>query len=280
MLLAHAKPFTLNNAFSFDVLPNRDCTSFAELYGLVDAPSFFRGTLRYKGFCERMLAVSRIGMLEPSRPDCKSATCLRDWLAQLLGLQPGAPQAEVRAAVQKRLEEGDQEKDGKAFAVLGLEFVGWLGLLSDAPMPQGASTESPIDVLAKLLQREETAYKPGERDMCVMRHELDVERHDGVRERRTATMIEYGEPGGHTAMSRTVGLTAAICAQLVLDGPDRFGVGVQRPLRPEWYNPVLQQLEVEGIQMEESTEELPPPIGDSDASAAANRGAPMVMAKL
>merc|ERR1719379_1373601 len=64
-LLAHAQAITLNNAFAFDVLPNRDSTVFAQLYGIPDAPSFFRGTLRYSGFCTRMFALARLGLLDP-----------------------------------------------------------------------------------------------------------------------------------------------------------------------------------------------------------------------
>mmetsp|Transcript_49720 Transcript_49720/g.155598 ORF Transcript_49720/g.155598 Transcript_49720/m.155598 type:complete len:116 (+) Transcript_49720:2-349(+) len=92
--------------------------------------------------------------------------------------------------------------------------------------------------------------------MVVMRHELTVERASGAVEKLVSTLVEYGEPSGHTAMARTVGLTAAICAQLVLDGPQRFGVGVQRPLRAAWYDPVLRLLEGEGIALEERTEVL------------------------
>jgi saccharopine dehydrogenase-like NADP-dependent oxidoreductase len=91
-LLASAKPLMLNNAFSFDVLPNRDCTVFADLYGLSDAPTFFRGTFRYHGFCSRMLALARLGLLEPGPVPSLMASrdarwSCRDWLAQVLGLQ-------------------------------------------------------------------------------------------------------------------------------------------------------------------------------------------------
>lgn len=252
-LLAHSKPMTLNNAFAFDVLPNRDSTAFAKLYGLADAPSFYRGTLRYQGFCQRMLALARLGLLESGpRAELKAAADERlplcKWLARLLGASPADGKPALREAVRSRL--------GSDCAQLGLEFVTWLGLLGDEPVPEDIPADSPVDVVAQLLQRQEMAYQPGERDMVVMRHELTVERSDGALEKRVATLVEYGEPKGHTAMARTVGLTAAICAQLVLDSPQRFGVGVQRPLRAEWYEPVLRVLEGEGIAMEERTEIL------------------------
>jgi len=252
-LLAHAKPMTLNNAFAFDVLPNRDSTAFARLYGLADAPTFFRGTLRYQGFCERMLALARLGLLETGpKPELKAMVGerppLRTWLARLIGASPGNGAAALREAVKASL--------GEDCAQLGLGFVEWLGLLGDEPLPANTPADAPLDVVAQLLQRQEMAYQPGERDMVAMRHELTVERANGALEKCISTLVEYGEPRGHTAMARTVGLTAAICAQLVLDSPQRFGAGVQRPLRAEWYEPVLRSLEAEGIAMEERTEIL------------------------
>lgn len=247
-LLTHSRPLTLNNAFALDVLPNRDSTAFANLYGLADAPSFFRGTLRYHGFCERMQALVQLGLLEQGpRPELKElatsgrpCSC-RQWFAQCLGV--GEAEGDLRAAVRTRLCADS--------AGLGIEFVTWLGLLSNMPVPKSAGIDSPIDVVAKLLQREDMSYLPGERDMVIMHHLLEVEYDGGQRESRTATLIEYGAPGGATAMAKTVGLTAAIAAQLILDDPGRFGVGVQRPLRSEWYTPVLELLAREGIRLEE-----------------------------
>jgi len=286
-LLANSKPLTLNNALAFDVLPNRDSTAFAELYGLSHAPTFFRGTLRYRGFCDRMLAVARLGLLEPGPiatlgPLTSSGQqpMRRQWFAALLGL-PSDDVASLRKALQERLCSGGLSKEQ---VEVGEEFVGWLGLLSDTPLPASATPlDSPIDVTMALLKREEMSYLPGERDMVAMYHELVVERANGAVERRTATLIEYAEPNGATAMSRTVGLTSAIVAQLVLDNAAPFGTGVQRPLRKEWYEPVLQHLDGEGIRMDERTELLRPPSVVTPAistSGAAGASQPVFAAKL
>lgn len=243
-LLAHVEPLMLNNALVLDVLPNRDSTTFADLYGLAKAPSFFRGTLRYKGFCNRMLALSRVGLLDTERRgELATAVSWKDWVAKLVG-SSSTDIRELRDVLEQRM--------GSDLAEDGVEFMSWLGLLDDAPLPQSTSSDSPIDVLTSLLQRSDMAYQQGERDMVVMRHELVVERANGGRERRESTLIEYGGIDGSTAMAKTVGITAAICAQLVLDGPPgRFGVGVQRPLQPEWYGSVMDKLADEGVRMQE-----------------------------
>eukprot|EP00446_Apocalathium_sp_SHHI-4_P049164 CAMPEP_0177393224 /NCGR_PEP_ID=MMETSP0368-20130122/54833_1 /TAXON_ID=447022 ORGANISM="Scrippsiella hangoei-like, Strain SHHI-4" /NCGR_SAMPLE_ID=MMETSP0368 /ASSEMBLY_ACC=CAM_ASM_000363 /LENGTH=801 /DNA_ID=CAMNT_0018859385 /DNA_START=3 /DNA_END=2408 /DNA_ORIENTATION=- len=249
-LFASGKPMTLNNALAFDVLPNRDSTAFAELYGMPEVPTFFRGTLRYRGYCERMIAVARLGLLELGPveqllPLKEKSPTRRQWFAQLLGCVAD-DDTMLDAAMSERLGSGSDAEVGK-------EFIGWLGLLSDEALPQ-ALAENPIDVTTALLNRAEMLYQPGERDMVAMYHELVVERSDGAIERHTATLIEYAEPHGVTAMAKTVGITAAIAAQLVLDNPAPFGVGVQRPLTKVWYEPMLRILEGEGIRMEERCE--------------------------
>lgn len=276
-LLGHTRPFMLNNAFAFDVLPNRDSTVFAELYGLTEAPTFFRGTLRYHGFCERMLALARLGLLEPGpvaalRHVAAEAPTRRGWLAALLGVS-GAP-GKLYAAVREKL-------GGDGACEVGLDFLTWLGFLSEEPLPAGVPADSPIDVITKLLDRPEMSYQTGERDMVAMYHELLVERRDGGLERRTATLVEYAQPQGATAMARTVGLTAAICAQLVLDDAAAFGAGVQRPLSKVWYEPVLRRLGAEGIRLEERVEQVQTPApAAAGSSAAASAGAAVFASKL
>ena len=90
---------------------------------------------------------------------------------------------------------------------------------------------------AALSTCEAMKYKEEERDMIVMHHELLVKMKDGSYSRRLATMFEYGNDKG-TAMARTVGITTAIGAQMVLDKtiPETL-TGVHRPFLPEVYLP-------------------------------------------
>ncbi|MCP5055053.1 MAG: hypothetical protein GY940_48255 [bacterium] len=61
-------------------------------------------------------------------------------------------------------------------------------------------------------------------------------------EKRTATMYVEGIPYGASAMSRAVGLPAAIGARLVLEGKIK-GVGPHiPPTLPGLYQPVLDEL--------------------------------------
>ncbi len=89
---------------------------------------------------------------------------------------------------------------------------------------------------------EKLTYKPGERDMVVLFHEFKAWfEKDNHYEALTSTLVDYGVRYGDSSMSRTVSLPAAIAARLILDGkiPQR---GVLRPVHPEIYNPVLDEL--------------------------------------
>ena len=54
--------------------------------------------------------------------------------------------------------------------------------------------------------------------MVIMHHIFGVEKSDGKKEQRTSTMIAYGDPQGYSAMAKTVGLPAAIAAEMILNG--------------------------------------------------------------
>ena len=101
-----------------------------------------------------------------------------------------------------------------------------------------------MDVLAERLA-EKCPYAEGERDMIVLHHEFDVD-YDGRGEHVTSTLVDFGVPGGDSAMARTVSLPAAIATRLILEGKITL-TGVQIPVVPEIYEPVLAELERFGI---------------------------------
>jgi hypothetical protein len=108
--------------------------------------------------------------------------------------------------------------------------------------------------MLKLIRRK-LQMPPGSRDMVVLHHELEAEFPDQGprRERLSATLIEYGQPGGTTAIARTVGLPVAVAAKLLLT--DRLPLtGCHIPTHPAVYEPVLRELEDNGLRFAESTE--------------------------
>ena len=116
-------------------------------------------------------------------------------------------------------------------------------------MPQSVST--PLDLFALLLGKR-LAYKPGERDLVVLSHEIIARsrRAPEDEEVHTASLVAYGAAGA-SAMARTVGLPVAFAALHVLDGGVRTR-GVHGPTDREVYAHILRRLEEAGLGMKET----------------------------
>jgi len=95
-------------------------------------------------------------------------------------------------------------------------------------------------------------FRPGERDMLVMHHEV-VGAFPGRTERITMDLVDFGIPHGDSAMARTVALPVAIGVKHVLQGTFQAR-GVLAPVLPEIYRPILAELEALGISCSERTE--------------------------
>ena len=89
-----------------------------------------------------------------------------------------------------------------------------------------------------------------ERDMVVMQHLFLASYPDGKREVITSRMLDFGTPATNTSIARTVALPAAMAVKMILTGRIKLS-GVYRPVLPELYNPILDELALNGIKMEE-----------------------------
>jgi saccharopine dehydrogenase-like NADP-dependent oxidoreductase len=240
-LFTHHWPAEVSGFGMLEVYPNRDSIPYIQRYGIDGVKSMFRGTLRYPGWCDTLKAIVDLGLLD-DRPE------------------PGVAGRPYRALIEDRVASSDGRSLPEATAAhLGLaggskviSDLRWLGLFSEEPVPEGITSR--LDALGHRML-EQMQYGPGERDMLVMQHEFVAEFADR-RERITSTMIDYGVPGGDTSMSRTVGLPAAIAARKAVQGEIDL-TGVQVPVLPEIYRPILAELADLGIRFTETREEVP-----------------------
>ncbi len=237
-------PVTVEGAvIDFEGYPNRDSLPYLETYGLTGARTMFRGTLRYAGWCEVMNGVKALGLLGEEVWEDLEGLTYRQFTARLLG----------GAGVDVRSEAA--EKLGVSPDAPVVRDLDWLGFFGDDPLTIGRG--APVDVLtARMLEK--MSYAPGERDMLVLQHQFLAEypatsAQLAKSEHIVSTMIDFGIPGGDTSMSRTVGLPAAIGVKLILQGAITL-TGVQVPVVPEIYEPVLDELESMGIHFSESWE--------------------------
>jgi len=103
---------------------------------------------------------------------------------------------------------------------------------------------SPADILQFALEKK-LALQPADRDMVVMLHEIEYEIEGQKREIKSSLLVK-GENALQTAMAKTVGLPLGIAAKLILKG-DIKSTGLQIPIIPDIYEPVLKELRAEGI---------------------------------
>ena len=95
--------------------------------------------------------------------------------------------------------------------------------------------------------------KSEDKDMIVMQHQFEYRLPDNPAssvERITSSLVVKGEDQVYTAMAKTVGLPVAIAAGLILDGKIKTP-GVLIPTIKEIYEPVMKELEHQGIRFEE-----------------------------
>jgi len=223
-LLPSMRDVELANDFQLRGYANRDSTLYKQQYAIPEVKTLLRGTLRYPGFGPVMQAAKDLGLLsnDPFVPEPPSSW--KHWF-----------RTQVKRRDIEQLTEGSEL--WQAFS--------WLGCLEDTPM-QG---RSPIEAFCRLLQ-ERLSYKEGERDMIAMQHRFVVKAKNGEKRYIKSTLIEKGEPDGFSAMAKTVGLPAAIAADLILSNViTRRGVCI--PVTPDIYKPILEQLRRLNIMMDE-----------------------------
>jgi saccharopine dehydrogenase-like NADP-dependent oxidoreductase len=234
-LFANPERVTVPGAGEFEGYPNRDSLPYQDLYGLQDVKTMFRGTLRNLGHCESWYHWVKLGLFDAEPRAELAGLTYRSWIQAIAG---GGP---VEEALAKRLGVAG---DHPAIAKLA-----WLGLFEDAPIP--ISEGGNVDVMA-VRMRERCALGEDERDMIVLQHEFLIEAPTGPL-RVYSTLIDFGIPGGDSAMARTVSLPVAIATRLMLQGAVGE-TGVIAPIQPAVYNPILDELERLGIRCEERSE--------------------------
>ncbi len=237
-LFGHYWEVKIDNLGVFEAYPNRDSPAYRSIYGIESARTVFRGTLRYLGHCRLWKKMVEMGLLDDAPRANPAGTTLAEFTRRLLGVRAGR---DLRVAAAEKLGLPPDSE-----VLLKLD---WLGFFGTDPVP--IERGSGLDVLAAQLQKK-LQYKRGERDMIVLRHEFSAEFPGGRRESITSTLIDFGVPGGDSAMSRTVSLPAAIAARLVLEGAiDARGVRI--PIDKAIYGPILSELEAFGVRCVERT---------------------------
>ena len=224
---------TIDGYGRFEAYANRDSLSYQEIYGLQNALTIFRGTIRRVGYSRAWNVFVQLGLTDDSyQIDDSENMTYREFINLFLPYHP-TDSVEVKLRLLLNIQQDDIVWDK-------LEELD----IFNATKKIGLKNATPAQVLEKILS-EKWTLQSHEKDMIVMYHKIGYEL-EGEKKQIDATMVCIGDDQIHTAMAKTVGLPLAIATLQILNGKIKTP-GVQMPITEEVYGPILTELESYGI---------------------------------
>ena len=219
---------------SMEVYPNRDSLPYIDIYGIPEVKTMYRGTFRYKNWCEALDALKALNLTSYDKYQLKGKS-YAEFTAEAAGIDQSKG---VKLAIAEKLNVPSTS--------IALEAIEWLGLLSDQPIH--LEEGSPFDVVSDLMI-EKMMLGENQRDMVIMQHIFNVKNANGEREQIKSSLTDFGD-NKYTSIAKTVALPAAIGVKMILDEKINT-TGVHIPIKKEIYDPILTELELLGIKMKE-----------------------------
>ena len=221
----------------FEVYANRDSLKYQSAYGLNDAKTLYRGTMRRVGFSRAWNMFVQLGMTDDEYTiDDSENMSYRDFVNAYLPYSP-TDSVELKFRHALKIDQDD----------IMWEKLEELDIFS-ATKKVGLKKATPAEILQKILMDKWT-LNPGEKDMIVMYHKFGYELK-GEKKQIDSTMVTLGEDDTYTAMAKTVGLPLAIVTLAILNEKIKT-YGVQIPLKKEVYVPTMKELKEYGILFKE-----------------------------
>jgi len=217
----------------FEGYANRDSLKYRSVYGLDDALTLYRGTLRRVGFSKSWNMFLQLGMTDDTYVMENTETMsYREFTNSFLPYHP-TDSVELKLRHILKIDQDDIQWD---------KLVE-LDLFNDEKIV-GLRNATPAQILEKILS-DSWSLAHDDKDMIVMYHKIGYELN-GQQQQIDATMVCIGDDQTYTAMAKTVGLPVAMAALQILNG-NITTPGVQLPLRREVYLPILKELEEFGV---------------------------------
>lgn len=221
----------------FEAYANRDSLKYREIYGLQNAETCYRGTIRRVGFSKAWDVFVQLGMTDDTYIlDDSEHLSNRDFVNLFLPYHP-TDSVEIKLRHQLKIDQDDVIWD----KLLELD-------LFSKSVVTGLKNATPAQMLEKILSYKWT-LQPEDKDMIVMYHKIGYE-INGEQKQIDSTMVCLGDDQTYTAMAKTVGLPVAIATLKILNGEIKT-TGVQLPISKEVYLPILKELEQYGVVFKE-----------------------------
>ncbi len=214
----------------YEVYPNRDAIKYQKIYGLEEAEEIYRGTIRRIGFCDAWNVLVQMGITDDEVViENNGKLTYHQWTASFF-----ANKRDLSSALVELIQAGDVHKI--------MAQLKWLGLFESEIIPFQSATSAQI--LQNLLM-DKWKLKPDERDLILMQHEFEYTQQE-QNYCEVATLAYKGQDAVNTAMTKLVGLPLGIFVKNVLLSNISL-TGVQIPITPEVYHPILLELADHGV---------------------------------
>lgn len=244
-LMDSVQDITFLPGFNLEGFPNRDSTMYRDIYGINNAHTVLRGTLRYKGYSEVVKGLIKLGLINnephPSLHPRGPEITWKQFMCTLLGQQDNILTSNLKNLLFEQLNRSEYQ----------VEAIEKLGLLEEEPL---VKLSTPLDTLTHYLSNKLT-YQPFEKDCIILRHNVEIQWPDNKKELRQINLVVYGDVNGYSAMAKTVGYPTAIATKMVLEGEIQKK-GMIVPMTQDIYKPMLKRLKQEGIVSVEKTIKL------------------------
>lgn len=222
----------------FEAYANRDSLKYQTIYGLDNAKTIFRGTIRRVGYSRAWNLFVELGITDDTYIiDHSEHMSYRDFINLYLPYHP-TDTVEIKLRLALNIDQDD----------IVWEKLEELGLFNPNKKI-GLKDATPAQILEKILSDSWT-LSPDDKDMIVMYHKVGYQ-INGIKKQIDSTMICIGDDQTYTAMAKTVGLPLAISALKIVKGIIKTP-GVILPIEEDIYSPILKELEENGIVFHEN----------------------------
>jgi len=217
----------------FEAYANRNSLDYREAYRLHDILTLYRGTVRRVGYSRAWNMFVQLGMTDDSftMEDSENMT-YREFVNSFLPYSP-TDSVELKLRHNLKIDQDD---------------IMWEKLLEldlfNNHKTIGIESATPAQALQKILE-EKWLLSSEDKDMIVMYHKFGYQLN-GEKKQIDSTMVCIGKDQTETAMAKTVGLPVGIAARKILK-KEINTPGVHLPISKEVYQPILEELQENGI---------------------------------
>lgn len=233
----HHRLVDVHGIGTFETYPSNDSTRYINEFGLDKNITIYKGLLRYIGYCNTMINLLKIKLIENTQEKDFTNTTYSQFISDLIG-------SSTTEDIKMKFAESLNMHINDDF----IKKLDWLGLFENnqISIDKGTNSNLLVDLMLKKM-----AYEPYEKDMIIVHNEMIVEFPD-KKEKWISSMLNEGIPNGDSAMSRAVSLPPAIAAKLILEGKITRK-GVCMPSTKEMYEPILNEMETFGFTFKKET---------------------------